>query len=225
MSNDSTGSILAIRPRVMDTVGSGKSQVTPDAVSSRSRFHLPAWMIVSLTVLAFSSAVIGGITRNGLGGYDVLGTARIVVLAGAIVAAVAWILWAMVTVPRGPAIPREFQPWLALAMLGVVVKLLLPLEPALFFLIYICPRKAALWTLVALTLFLVVLRADRTALTGASAGALAGIVGFSICEGFCPILEASHVLLAHLAPALFLAAFGALFMLSLEFVVRRVRQH
>ena len=170
--------------------------------------HLPPWMTASLLLLAFCGAVFPGVQRNGTAGWEALNVMQLLLLPAAIAATAGWIIWVAASRGVHNSIPREFHPWLAIALLGVAVKLIFPLHPALFFLLGSCFQKGALWSLFALAMLAVILRRDSTPSTGAASGALAGLAGFTVCEIFCPITEASHILMAHLSLGLVFAAAG-----------------
>ncbi len=63
------------------------------------------------------------------------------------------------------------------------------------------------------------------ALTGATAGALAGLTGLTVLETFCPNLNAYHILVWHLGGTLASTAAGLGLGIAVDYFARRVRGH
>jgi hypothetical protein len=197
----------------------------------RVRPLAPARYFFAAFAAIFVLIVVAGVYPLGAFAISVMSPVQLIIMLGALAASAGLVVYSLVS-QMSPGsrhwIPSEPLGAAVVGVLAIVMTGLFQFQHGSDFWRsgWICLKAGTLFALAAAVPFWLLLR--RGALlsprvTGAAAGLLAGLVGTSVLEIHCPILDARHILVFHLGVALLGAMIGLLVGFAGEAGARQLR--
>jgi hypothetical protein len=189
----------------------------------------PARSFLGACAIIFLSVVAIGITQSGMDGWAALnGMQRIAVFAT--MATSAALLAVSVIGQMAPGDKYALAPTpLPIGVLTVLIMMLAvtfrpQAEPAFVESGLACVRRGLTYSVLAASLFWLLLRRGAILypkLIGAAAGGLAGLAGFSVLQLNCPDVNVFHIMVWHWGVILIGTASGALIGAAAEYIQQR----
>ncbi len=178
----------------------------------------PNWVFLALFAAIFAVLLGIGILRLGTFGWEALTSLQRATVVTSLAASAVLLAFAAV-VQMVPAARLRFPP--AFGLMSVLVVLGIAFasvfryehDPHFIRVGMSCLTAGISYAILAAILFALVLRRGlvlRPALSGATCGMLAGLIGTSVLEMHCPILDVWHILTWHLGVCVLGAACGLL---------------
>ena len=188
----------------------------------------PSWVFLIVFLVIFVSVAALGVYRLGSFGWEVLTVVQKITIFTSVGASAALLGFAAVA-QMVPAAKHRFPP--ALVPIGVFVLLVIAIagvfqyerDPDFVRVGMGCLTAGLPYAFLAAILFALVLRRGvilHPMLSGSVSGMLAGLIGTSVLEVHCPILDVWHILMWHLGVCIL----GALAGLLVGFIGSRAKQ-